>query len=129
MKWLLLALTGLASGAAMTRRGLLNGAALTRRADSCGQWDTINKGDYIVYNNLWGQDNADSGEQCTGLDAQNGTSLAWHTRWTWTGGQGQVKSFANAAYTFEPKQLSEVTKIPTTWKWSYVFFPSSSSSY
>ncbi|KAB8233727.1 hypothetical protein ETB97_009773 [Aspergillus alliaceus] len=97
---------------------LASAAALTRRADMCGQWDTTTTSKFTLYNNLWGQGNADKGgSQCTGLDSDNGNSISWHTSWTWTGGQGQVKSFANVAYNFGATQLSKLSSIPSTWKW------------
>ncbi|KAL0261785.1 hypothetical protein SLS55_003217 [Diplodia seriata] len=93
---------------------------LNRRADFCDQWGSTVTGTYTVYNNLWGQDNADSGSQCTGVDSLSGDSLAWHTSWTWTGGAGQVKSYANVVLTdVEQVQLSTISSIPSTWKWSY----------
>lgn len=95
------------------------------RADFCGQWATTTKGPYIIYNNLWGKSNADSGQQCTGVDSFDGTTLAWHTAWTWKGGPYSVKSFANAAYMFDPITLDSVKRVPTRWEWRYVFFLSS----
>ncbi|KAL2840267.1 concanavalin A-like lectin/glucanase domain-containing protein [Aspergillus pseudodeflectus] len=113
MKLLALTLGSLASAASITS------GALNRRADFCGQWDTVTSGDFILYNNLWGQDNADSGSQCTGLDSGSGNSIAWHTSWSWSGGEYNVKSFANAAYQFTATQLSALSSIPTTWEWQY----------
>jgi xyloglucan-specific endo-beta-1,4-glucanase len=111
MKLLALTLGSLASAASITS------GALNRRADFCGQWDTVTSGDFILYNNLWGQDNADSGSQCTGLDSGSGNSISWHTSWSWSGGEYNVKSFANAAYQFTATQLSALSSIPTTWEW------------
>ncbi|KAE8146150.1 putative xyloglucan-specific endo-beta-1,4-glucanase A [Aspergillus avenaceus] len=96
----------------------LASAAALRRSDMCGQWDTTTTSKFTLYNNLWGSGNADSGSQCTGLDSDNGNAVSWHTSWDWTGGAGQVKSFANVAYDFEAKQLSSISKIPSTWKWT-----------
>ncbi|KAL4928568.1 putative endoglucanase [Aspergillus undulatus] len=110
MKLLALTLASLASAASIT---------LNRRDDFCGQYDTITEGDFILYNNLWGQDNADSGSQCTGLDSISGNTISWHTSWSWSGGEYNVKSFANAAYQFTATQLSSVSSIPTTWEWEY----------
>ncbi|KAF4540151.1 Xyloglucan-specific endo-beta- -glucanase a protein [Lasiodiplodia theobromae] len=93
---------------------------INRRADFCDQWGSVETGSYIVYNNLWGQANADSGSQCTGVDSLSGDTLAWHTSWTWTGGAGQVKSYANVVLNnIEQKQLSAISSIPSTWKWTY----------
>ncbi|KAL5339075.1 concanavalin A-like lectin/glucanase domain-containing protein [Aspergillus crustosus] len=113
MKFLALTLASLASAAS------ISSSTLNRRADFCGQWDTVTSGDLILYNNLWGQDNADSGSQCTGLDSGSGNTIAWHTSWSWSGGQYNVKSFANAAYQFTATQLTSLSSIPTTWDWEY----------
>ena len=61
-------------------------ATIQKRADYCGQWDSAVTGDYTVYNNLWGQADATSGSQCTGVDGLSGRTLKWHTSWSWTGG-------------------------------------------
>nr|AGC24032.1 xyloglucanase A [Rhizomucor miehei] len=92
---------------------------LEKRADFCGQWDTAEEGPYTIYNNLWGQDSATSGQQCTGVDSLSGNTLAWHTSWTWAGGQYNVKSYANAALSFTATRVSDISSIPFTWHWSY----------
>ncbi|RMY34063.1 hypothetical protein D0866_05502 [Hortaea werneckii] len=67
---------------------------ITKRADSCGQWASIETGNYVLYNNLWGQDNAESGQGCVGLDSLSGNTIAWHSTWTWKGGNA-IKSYPN----------------------------------
>ncbi|KAK7542002.1 endoglucanase A precursor [Phyllosticta citribraziliensis] len=94
---------------------------LVKRADTCEQYGTIQTGSYTVYNNLWGQGNADSGSQCTGVDSLDGETVAWHTNWSWSGGSSSVKSYANAALSFTAKQLSSISSIPTTMKYSYTY--------
>ena len=89
-----------------------------KRGTYCGQWDSETSGTYTIYNNLWGRDSADSGSQCTtnnGL-ASDG-SLSWSTAWTWTGGAGQVKSYANVVVESEKKALSELEGLPSEWSW------------
>ncbi|KAI8144914.1 endoglucanase [Fennellomyces sp. T-0311] len=93
-------------------------APLEKRAEFCGQWDTEEIGNYIVYNNLWGQDSG-SGSQCTEVLNLDGNNLSWRTAWSWSGGQYSVKSYANAAYMFDTKTLSSLSSIPFTWKWAY----------
>ncbi|KAG7393459.1 hypothetical protein PHYBOEH_006087 [Phytophthora boehmeriae] len=83
-------------------------------ADFCDQWGTAKTGDYIIYNNLWGKADATSGKQCTGLDNASGSTVSWHTTWTWQGGDKKVKSYANAALEFEAVQLSGIKSIPST---------------
>lgn len=95
-------------------------ALATASADEfCGQWDTAVAGDYIVYNNLWGMEKASSGSQCTGLDGLTGSTLSWHTHFSWAGGQYQVKSYANAALQFPITQLSAISSIPTAVNFTY----------
>ncbi|KAA8892694.1 cell 12A endoglucanase [Sphaerosporella brunnea] len=93
-------------------------AAGAQAADFCGQWDSTTASNYIIYNNLWGSASA-TGSQCTGVDGSSGNTIAWHTKWSWTGSPYQVKSFANAALQFTPKKLSSITTIPSVMKYSY----------
>lgn len=91
-----------------------------RATTFCDQWGSLKTGGYSVYNNLWGQDSADSGKQCTtveGVDAGSGGGLSWSTAWSWTGGDGKVKSYANAVRQADAKPLSEVSGIPSSWSW------------
>ncbi|KAL3454118.1 xyloglucanase 2 [Aspergillus insuetus] len=90
----------------------------TKRADTCGQWDILPAGQFSVYNNLWGQGNG-NGEGCVGVDSAS-TPISWHSTWTWTGGQGMVKSYPNAMPSnFTPTQVSSLESIMTSWDWSY----------
>jgi xyloglucan-specific endo-beta-1,4-glucanase len=91
-----------------------------RSTEICGQWDSVETGSYIVYQDLWGEDNASSGSQCTTVDSLSGTDLAWSTSWTWAGGSSDVKSYANVAIESIGKQISAVSSLKTTWKWRYV---------
>ncbi|RLN44649.1 hypothetical protein BBJ29_001169 [Phytophthora kernoviae] len=90
-------------------------------ADFCDQWGTATTDNYIIYNNLWGESYATSGSQCTGLDSSSGSTVAWHTNWTWEGASSSVKSYANAALQFDAVQLSSVSSIPTTIKYTVTY--------
>ncbi|KAH8599780.1 glycoside hydrolase family 12 protein [Bisporella sp. PMI_857] len=90
-----------------------------RATTICGQWDSVQTGTYIVYQNLWGKGSATSGSQCTTYNSLSGTNLAWSTSWTWAGGAGQVKSYANVVVSATVRQLSAVKTLASTWKWSY----------
>ncbi|KAF2757116.1 endoglucanase A precursor [Pseudovirgaria hyperparasitica] len=92
---------------------------LEKRADYCGQWDSKVTGTYTIYNNLWGMSAATSGSQCTGVDSLSGSTVAWHTKWSWAGGPYSVKSYANAVVKMTATQLSKLTSLATTWKYSY----------
>lgn len=93
--------------------------APAKRAEFCGQWDTATDGNYIVYNDLWGEAEATSGSQCTEIVSLSNNVLTWFTSWSWEGISYDVKSFANAEYTITATELSKISSIPTTWKWRY----------
>ncbi|KAK5134483.1 hypothetical protein LTR08_006400 [Meristemomyces frigidus] len=90
-----------------------------KRADSCAQWDTVETGTYTVYNNLWGESAASSGSGCLGVSGLTGTSVSWHSTWSWAGGVNNVKSYPNAVVKFTPKKLSAVSSMHSTFDWSY----------
>lgn len=90
-----------------------------RETTYCGQWDSVETGGYIVYNNLWGQDNADSGSQCTTVKSASGGSVSWSAEWSWSGGQYHVKSYPNAVLQANAARVSTISEMPTKWEWSY----------
>lgn len=92
-------------------------------AEYCGQWDLQVAGDYIVYNNLWGMEKATSGGQCTAVDSvdASGSTIAWHTTYSWQGETWQVKSYANAALQFSPLPLANISAIPTAVQYEYIY--------
>ncbi|EAU31682.1 endoglucanase I precursor [Aspergillus terreus NIH2624] len=84
----------------------------------CGQYSSYTSGAYTVNNNLWGQGSG-SGSQCTYVDWVSGSSVAWHTSWTWSGGSSSVKSYANSQLSFRKQLVSGIHSIPTTVDWRY----------
>lgn len=88
-----------------------------RSTQLCDQWSSLTTGGYTVYNNLWGEGNADSGSQCTTFDSLSGSTVAWSTSWSWSGGSSSVKSYANVAIEDIGKQISSVSSLSTTWDW------------
>ncbi|KAG2219782.1 hypothetical protein INT45_008873 [Circinella minor] len=83
----------------------------------CGTEDSVQYGDYNVYNNLVGR--SKSGTQCTRLIKTGQTdNVGWSTTWSWSGEEKKIKSFANAAYHFEPKVISDIKSILINWNWS-----------
>jgi xyloglucan-specific endo-beta-1,4-glucanase len=93
---------------------------LDKRATTiCGQWDSVVTGTYTVFQDLWNEQTATSGSQCSTINSDASGTLSWSTSWTWAGGAGQVKSFANAVVTSTAKQISAIQSIPSTWNWSY----------
>ncbi|KAL8829983.1 MAG: hypothetical protein Q9170_005940 [Blastenia crenularia] len=89
-----------------------------RGPSQCGQYSSISTGSYTIYSNEWGASTG-SGSQCSQIDGLSGTSLAWSTTWTWSGGTNIVKSYTNVESPMTSKPLSQYTSIPTTWSWSY----------
>jgi xyloglucan-specific endo-beta-1,4-glucanase len=88
-------------------------------AEICGQYQTLKTGSYNINNNLWGIRAAASGSQCTSLDSGSTSSVSWHTSWSWKGGSKHVKSFSNAGLNFTPKKISDISAIPTVFRYSY----------
>ncbi|KAJ5690666.1 concanavalin A-like lectin/glucanase [Penicillium macrosclerotiorum] len=74
---------------------------------------------FILYNNLWGEDYASTGSQCTYLNYEGQDSISWQTAWTWEGGDAYVKSYANAVLDIDATQLSAISSLKSTWGWSY----------
>ncbi|QSZ35029.1 hypothetical protein DSL72_007892 [Monilinia vaccinii-corymbosi] len=95
-------------------------ATLDQRATKiCGQYDTLKAGAYTLFGNKWGIKGF-VGNQCTTLNwASNDGYISWSTAWSYAGGPGQVKSYANAGLNFAARRVSTISSIPTTWKWSY----------
>lgn len=84
----------------------------------CGQWDSVSAPPYMLYLDQWGLSGASSGSDCASLTSLSGTTIAWKNNWTWTGGTG-VKSYTNIAVNSNlNKQLSAISSMPSTWKWS-----------
>nr|CDJ79826.1 xyloglucanase precursor [Leucoagaricus gongylophorus] len=84
----------------------------------CGQWDTVTAGQYTMYLDQWGKDNASSGQSCANVVSLSGTNLAWQNTWTWQGGSG-VKSYTNINLNANlNKQLSAIQNIDAAWSWS-----------
>ncbi|KAK0723458.1 glycoside hydrolase family 12 protein [Lasiosphaeria miniovina] len=86
----------------------------------CSQFSYWSGSGYEANNNLWGQDSATSGSQCTSVDGSSAAGVQWRTEWTWRGGPGQVKSFAYAGKQLARGQtLARVVSIPTAVAWQY----------
>ncbi|KAF9222433.1 glycoside hydrolase family 12 protein [Gyrodon lividus] len=99
---------------------LVSGTPLQRRATTaCDQYSHMLAGPYLLNTELWGEGTATPGWQCSTLDSVNDNIVSWHTSWTWTG--LGVKSFSSISLNEGiDQQLSSITSIPTTWRWSQV---------
>ncbi|TPX08869.1 uncharacterized protein E0L32_009687 [Thyridium curvatum] len=123
MKFIVLAhLAAIAAGLPATSGRAVSepSKVLEERATTlCGQWDSLQTGAYTVYQDLWGMSSASSGSQCTTVTGLSGSDLVWSTSWTWAGGPSSVKSYANAVTKFTARTVASISRIPTTWRWSY----------
>ncbi|KAE8131077.1 concanavalin A-like lectin/glucanase domain-containing protein [Aspergillus pseudotamarii] len=99
----------------------LTATALSQK-ELCAQYDSVSSPPYTVNNNLWGKDSG-TGSQCVYIDNLSSSGAAWHTTWTWNGGEGSVKSYSNSGVNFEKKLVSDVHSISTdnhvTWSGDY----------
>lgn len=84
----------------------------------CGENDLAHTDKFLLYNNLWGEDKASSGSQCTYLDYDSGNTISWHSEWSWDGGKGDVKSYPNAVLNLDATQLSFINELPTSFNWT-----------
>jgi len=83
----------------------------------CGQWDTVTASPYVLNLDQWGISGA-TGSDCAQITSLSGTTIAWTSTWSWSGGSG-VKTFSNIQLTSGiNKQLSAISSIQSTWKWS-----------
>jgi len=97
---------------ALAKRGAVLSAQFATESEAGGY--------FILENNLWGEAAATSGSQTSQADTVTGDTVAWHTIYTWTGGNFNVKSYANLDLRVGLGQsLASITSIPTTWHWTY----------
>lgn len=76
----------------------------------CGQWDTVTASPYILNLDQWGISGA-TGSDCANLVSLSGTTIAWQSTWSWSGGSG-VKTFTNIELTEGINvQLSDISAI------------------
>jgi len=84
----------------------------------CAQYGQTTAGSYTVDDDLWGEANG-SGSQCVTVSGVTDNTLEWSTTWSWANNPNDVKSFANAVYTFDAAQLSSITSMESKYDWSY----------
>lgn len=63
-----------------------------RGPSQCGQYSSISTGSYTIYTNEWGASTG-TGSQCSQIDGLSGSSLAWSTTWSWSGGTNSMCLF------------------------------------
>lgn len=73
----------------------------------------------LTWSSQWGR-NSGSGSQCTYIDYTSPNNVGFHTQWTWSGGQDNVKAYPYAGKTLSSKRLvSQIGSIPTSVSWNY----------
>lgn len=89
----------------------LERAAAVDTSAHCGQWDTITAAPYELLLDQWGISGA-SGSQCGHITSLSGSTIAWSTNWTWSGGNG-VKTFTDIQLNEGiGAQLSQIQSMP-----------------
>jgi len=103
-------------------------AMAAQTPQACANAQEISIGKYYLFNNLWGA-NFGSGKQCIWEVADNGSSIAWSTKWSWSG-QMQVKSFDSVVLGWHwqkptttyltglPLKLSSKQPVRTSWTYN-----------
>ncbi|EAT84089.1 hypothetical protein HBI56_059090 [Parastagonospora nodorum] len=88
-------------------------------ASLCEQYGYYAANGYEFNNNNWGKGSG-SGSQCTTVQSTSSSSVSWSTQWQWSGGQDNVKSYANAGKQFARGiKVSNVKSLPTNIQWDY----------
>jgi xyloglucan-specific endo-beta-1,4-glucanase len=93
----------------------------------CASGDDEVLGRYWLLNNLWGADKG-TGHQCVRSLSHQGSRIGWSTDWDWSGGPGQVKSFASVVLGWEwgwkvpgtglPVAVSDLRTVRTNWNFT-----------
>jgi hypothetical protein len=97
---------------------ILFSTVLAQQQTLCDQYGSYHSAPYTVNNNLWGESSG-TGSQCTYVDSISSSGVAWHTTWTWSGGDNQVKSYANSQIDLTKKYLSDIGTILAYVNWHY----------
>lgn len=86
----------------------------------CGQYDEYSSSGYQFNNNNWGKDDATSGQQCTTVDGADSGGISWHSSWSWSGGEDNVKAYPYGGRQVTSGQLvSDIGSMSTAAEWTY----------
>lgn len=85
----------------------------------CKLYGYYSSNGYEILNNLWGQDTATGGSQCTIVDGVSDAGTRWHSNWTWSGAPNNVKSYVYAGRLIDKKPVSQYASLPTEANWAY----------
>ena len=93
--------------------------ALAQQQTLCKKYGYYSSNGYELNNNLWGDGAATSGSQCTYYDGPASGGLAWHSTWSWTGGENNVKSYVYIGRQITKKLVSQTSTMATSVQWNY----------
>lgn len=87
--------------------------------DLCDQFAYHESNGYYLNNNEWGSGSGE-GDQCTYVDSIADNGVSWHTEWSWSGGENNVKSYPYSGVTLSEKKLvSDIGSLNTKAEWAY----------
>jgi xyloglucan-specific endo-beta-1,4-glucanase len=85
----------------------------------CDQYAYFAGSGFEFNNNNWGKASG-QGSQCTYVDFHNNGGVGWHSTWTWSGGQDNVKAYPYSGRQISNKRIvSQIGSLPTSAQWSY----------
>jgi xyloglucan-specific endo-beta-1,4-glucanase len=85
----------------------------------CGQFDYHANYGYEFNNNAWGSGSG-SGNQCTYVDKTAYAGVSWHSTWSWSGGQDNVKAYPYSGRQLPQKRIvNQFSSLPSTATWAY----------
>lgn len=86
----------------------------------CGKTSSYSQSPWYINNNEWGADSG-TGSQCTYVDSANSGGVSWHTDWTWTGGQNNVKSYPYSGRDLSSsiELVKDISAISNSVEWKY----------
>lgn len=97
------------------------------KTSECSRGNGIVLSPYWLTDNLWAA-NRGTGSQCVKALSGAGRTVSWSTTWNWSGGPGQVKSFASMVLGWHwgwsvsnsglPVRTASLNSVPTKWDFS-----------
>jgi xyloglucan-specific endo-beta-1,4-glucanase len=85
----------------------------------CDQYGYHASYGYEFNNNNWGKASG-QGSQCTYVDKSAYAGVAWHSTWSWSGGQDNVKAYPYSGRQLPTKRIvNQISSLPSTATWAY----------
>lgn len=94
-------------------------APLAVAEELCSQYAHYSSEGHEFNNNVWGKD-AGSGSQCTYVDTAALDGSSWHSTWSWSGSDDDVKAYPYSGLELGEKLLlDDIKSMPSTTTWGY----------